>query len=416
VAYPSVVDLVIVGAGAAGVGAGLAAQAAQLSFVIVEASARVGGRAYTDTTSIGLPWDHGCHWLHSASRNPLTPLALAHGLRVQQSELRVALHNGVDWVSDAECAAFVAAYDAVNAAGAAAGLAADGDLGPTLPGDSPWAGALASWVMQASGRPAATLSSRDHAHYEAHDTHENWPIQDGYGTLIARLAADLPITLNTPVERIRWDGGDVQVETAQGTLRARAVIITASTSVLAADGIGFDPPLPAWKRDALAAAPLGSNNKVAMRFEQGALDGVAPDTFALTTTGDGTAFWLRPGGQPVAIALLSGPLCAELGAQGAQTSIAHVQDHLRALFGSQVVRQIAQVGVALWTEQPFIRGSYSGCLPGQAHQRPLIGRPIDEQLYFAGEATSSADYSTAHGAFQSGRDAVAAVVASGRWA
>ena len=67
--------VVIIGAGAAGVGAGLELQAKGIPFIIVEAQDRIGGRAFTDKTSLGLTWDQGCHWMHCADVNPLVAWA-----------------------------------------------------------------------------------------------------------------------------------------------------------------------------------------------------------------------------------------------------------------------------------------------------------------------------------------------------
>ena len=66
---------VIVGAGAAGIGAGLELTARGIPFVILEAQNRVGGRAFTDRTSMPVAWDQGCHWLHCADKNPLVQWA-----------------------------------------------------------------------------------------------------------------------------------------------------------------------------------------------------------------------------------------------------------------------------------------------------------------------------------------------------
>ena len=68
-------DVAVIGAGAAGLAAGLALQAAGKNFIVLEARDRIGGRAYTDTTTLGLPFDCGAHWLHAASQNPFTTIA-----------------------------------------------------------------------------------------------------------------------------------------------------------------------------------------------------------------------------------------------------------------------------------------------------------------------------------------------------
>ena len=73
------VDLVIVGAGAAGLGAARRAGELGLSFIVCEAMNRIGGRAHTESTTFGTPWDRGCHWLHSGSENPFAKIADEYG-------------------------------------------------------------------------------------------------------------------------------------------------------------------------------------------------------------------------------------------------------------------------------------------------------------------------------------------------
>jgi monoamine oxidase len=401
----SFVDLVIVGAGAAGIGAGRAARALGLRVLIVEAMSRIGGRAWTDTHSIGLPWDHGCHWLHSGSRNPLVPLAEQLGIVYEQPDDDVSYFHG-RWADASERAGLVRHFYDVIARGAEVGATADRPLSEVMPRGTPWDAVVESWLIHAFAHPAELIATGDIARYEADSTSEDWPVRDGYGTLFARLAADLPIVCNAPVSRIDWNGRAVRVVTNQGTVEAQAAIITASTNVLADEVIRFDPPLPLWKREAWAAAPLGAANKIAIRFTRDVLKGDAPNRFAFTTSGDGTAYWLRPFDQPVAIALLGGSLCRDLARQGRAACLDYVREQLIGMFGSDIASAIGAVGYALWTEEPYIRGSYAGCLPGQAHRREDLAHPIGERLFFAGEATAPTHFATAHGAYQSGIAAV----------
>src|SRR4051812_6219111 len=102
VQYPADPEVVVIGAGAAGIGAGLALARARVPFIILEARHRIGGRAYTDTDSLGHLWDHGCHWFHSADRNVLRPLAdrLGHGYASTPRALLVNRYIGGKWISN----------------------------------------------------------------------------------------------------------------------------------------------------------------------------------------------------------------------------------------------------------------------------------------------------------------------------
>ena len=78
---PSSPDIAVIGAGAAGIGAGRRLEELGASFVLLEAAHRVGGRGYTEEVAPGVPFDLGCHWLHSASINPFVTIADAAGFR-----------------------------------------------------------------------------------------------------------------------------------------------------------------------------------------------------------------------------------------------------------------------------------------------------------------------------------------------
>src|ERR1700726_4637022 len=72
---PSSVDVAIIGAGAAGLGAAHALQASGLSTVVLEARDRVGGRGHTVQAAPDVIFDLGCGWLHSADQNSFVQIA-----------------------------------------------------------------------------------------------------------------------------------------------------------------------------------------------------------------------------------------------------------------------------------------------------------------------------------------------------
>ena len=81
------------------------------------------------------------------------------------------------------------------------------------------------------------------------------------------------------------------------------------------------------------------------------------------------------------------------------------------LLGSAVERKITVQACSMWQHEPFIRGAYGAARPGKAHLRKDLATPVEERLYFAGEATSLDWFSTAHGAHLSGIAAVEAIAA-----
>jgi monoamine oxidase len=415
VAGTSSVDLVIVGAGAAGLAAARTAQEMGLDFLVFEAMDRIGGRAHTDHETFGLPWDRGCHWLHSASINPMRELADRYGFRYRDSRSPLRLRLGERWASEEEQRTrderFEEFYDAVKAAGAAG---YDVPIASVVDSVDP-AYPLFQTVIHAEwGVSPDEASTLDAFCYR--DTDENWPLKDGYGALVARHAEGIPVELSTPVWRIDWSGPRVKVTTPDGTVEAGAVVVTVSTNVLTAELIGFEPALPDWKLESAAAVPLGRANKVAIGIEGRRLGVEDHTTIVAPVDGRGLMnFQLRPFGCDMANGYLAGPLCRELEEAGEAELLATSLDALAGALGSSVTKHVTVAACSRWGAEPFILGAYAAAKPGQAHRRADLGKPLDDRVFFAGEATSPEFFSTCHGAHLTGIEAVkSAAVALGR--
>ncbi|MCP5149654.1 MAG: FAD-dependent oxidoreductase [Chromatiales bacterium] len=404
-------DLVIVGAGAAGIGAARAAREVGLSFELVEASHRVGGRAYTETLGPGWAFDLGCHWLHSASINPLRAQADRLGMRYRENVRRRVLQLGTRWASPEEIADYEQFWEDAHAAmNAAVREGRDVAVAEVVPRDSRWTDLHDYWTSLLTSADADQVSIADLVCYR--DTEENWPLEAGYGTLVARLAEGLPVRLNSAVERIRWDGGGVRVETVRGDLEARAVLVTVSTGVLAAGDIRFVPSLPDWKQAAVTALALGVHNRIALVLEGNPFGDEHPYSVTWAHVGETPMnFILRPFGHDYVVASTGGRFAAWLERAGVEASVDLARTRLRDLFGADVARRVVGHKVTAWATDPWVRGAYSAAAPGGFGQREVLGRPLDDRLFFAGEAVSPDAFATCHGAFQSGQDAVAQIAA-----
>ena len=275
------VDVVIVGAGSAGLSAAREARERGLAFALVEASHRIGGRAYTESFAQGQPFDLGCHWMHSASLNPFVAIAEEHGFAYRRDRewVRGVWRRGA-FLTERELAELEAQEEADERAIARA--AAEGDDRPIADAvdlESPWAPYLAYWMSLGLSRDIDQVGVRDAAAYN--DTDENWPVIDGYGALVAAWAADVPVTLNAAVERIALTKEGVEVATARGTLRGRTALVTVSTDMLASGRIAFEPALPEWKAEAARELPLGVHNRIGVMLSHNPLAGAprAPPPF-----------------------------------------------------------------------------------------------------------------------------------------
>jgi monoamine oxidase len=98
--------------------------------------------------------------------------------------------------------------------------------------------------------------------------------------------------------------------------------------------------------------------------------------------------------------------------QGEAATFAFAADELANILGNEVRHRIRPLAATAWQHDPWSRGSYSYALPGHADDRAILAAPVDDRVFFAGEATSPNDFSTAHGAYTSGLAAAEATLAS----
>jgi monoamine oxidase len=398
-ALPSIVDVAIVGAGAAGLGAAQSLKARGLDIVVLEARDRVGGRAHTVTPRPGLPLDLGCGWLHSARRNSWTRIAGALDFQIDRSvpawtrpALNVPAEDQSAWrraFADFE-ARLEAAADQPQDAPASSLFTAK---------DARWRPLLDAFSGYYNGAPFEEISIQDYAAYQPTD--DNWRVRAGYGALMTAFAADLPIALGCPVSVIDRRGRRLRLVTPRGAVEARVAVVCVPTTVIAHGGLRFDPDAPD-KVEAAAALPLGHVDKAFLALDE-------PDAFeadtrvqARTDTPDTAGYTLRPMGLPVVEAFFGGTLAARLEAEGAGAFCAFAREELGRALGSRFARALTPLAQSGWGTDPFSLGAYSHARPGFAHMRAVLATPMDPRIFFAGEACSAHDFSTAHGAHDTG--------------
>lgn len=411
-------DVAIVGAGVAGLAAAawLARRGARV--VLLEALPRAGGRAFTDHPAAlgGVPFDHGASWLHSAERNPLARLGRWRGetlIDTARTRQRVAFIDG-----RRATAAELAARDAADAALEAA-LTARAER----PGADPsFAAALDAlppdpWHANIEAIEATLIAAADPARLSLADWRANrlegtnlLP-PAGLGDLVLRLLAPPAgvLACETPVSRIDWRGPGVRLETPRGTVAAKAAIITVSTGVLAAGGIGFTPALPDSIQTAIASLPMGLLSKVALRAAAADRLDLPPGCFVerrLARRGEPfMAFNAWPRGGDHVVGFIGGGAAWELARAGAKAADDFARAELRRLFGARADHAFAPAAVVTtWGSDPEFLGAYAYPLPGAAAARLTLTAPLaGGRLAFAGEACHPTLAGTVAGAFISGR-------------
>ncbi|MEM7119549.1 MAG: NAD(P)/FAD-dependent oxidoreductase [Chloroflexota bacterium] len=413
---PSDVDVIIIGAGAAGLAAAKELGRLGLTYTLAEGAERIGGRAYTKEIAPDVWFDMGCAWLVGGASNPFTRIAdeLGIGLDKNHSHLfQEANHrfqrNGTPLNEDqrAACRAFYEeSYQAILAA---AQQGRDVALSDVVDQNNDFAPPFLYNVATGWGRDVDHISTADFASATGE---LGFQAPHGYGNLVAAWGADVAVSLNTRVERIDWSGHGVVVETSQGTLIGRTVLSTVSTGVLAADGIVFTPSLPNWKTAAINGLPMGVENRIGVYFEK-ELFGVDGRGHYTTWNDDGTAAKLDVSvmGFKTAVVFVGGRHAIGLEKQGQQACHAFALDRIADIFGNAVHQHVKHSLITGWSMDPWTRGAWSCALPGQAHQRANLQRPVADRLFFAGEATVYGGQGTCHGAYQSGIQAAQEIAA-----
>ncbi|WP_294200636.1 NAD(P)/FAD-dependent oxidoreductase [uncultured Sphingomonas sp.] len=398
---------VVIGGGAAGIAAARTLHDTGCDVLLVEAADRLGGRARSVRLPTGHVVDHGCGWLHSAKRNPWTAIAERAGFTIDRRSPNWQVQwNDLGFPPD-EKRASGEAYARFEDAAMAALDGPDRPLSEFVGDDDPWRPMIDAISGYANGAALAEVSLHDWAAYENAATDDNWAVVEGYGTVIACHAAGLTIRTGVTATRIDHHGKTIRIDTSAGTIEADHVVVAVPTTVLAEGRLTFDPPLPA-KQDAAAALPLGIADKVFLSVE-GPLPWSAHAHLTGNPHGACTASHrLSPFGWPIVESFFGGPCAEALEGDGAAAAFAI--DELVTLLGSDWRGRFTPLDATRWRHVPLIGGSYSHARIGHAGARQTLAEPVDGRLFFAGEACSREDFSTAHGAYATGVAAAWAIV------
>jgi monoamine oxidase len=411
--FASEVDVAVIGAGAAGIGAARRlVEAGTQRVLVLEARGRVGGRVHTIAPA-GFALDRGAEWLHSADRNPLSPIAQSLGFSVHRRRPEWTSRLSRSGETPEAEADWLATREAQNRARRkAAAEPGDRSLASLLPPDGRWNQLLDATSTWGNGVELDQVSVKDYVRYDESNTNTNWRLREGYGRLFEKLAEGLPVALETPVARIDHRGHAIRLDTDRGTVTAARVIVTVPTSILAAEAIRFDPPLPD-KTAAAAGLPLGVDDKLFIALD-GPAPGIGRDGFLVGSTvrRETMNYQIRPLDRPAIYCFFGGRFAAAMEREGQVAMFAFAADELAGILGNDIRQRISLLAATGWLNDPWSRGSYSYASPGHAGDRAVLAAPVDDRLFFAGEATSPNDFSTAHGAFISGIAAAEAVLAS----
>jgi monoamine oxidase len=410
-AVPREADIVVIGAGAAGIAAARRIMAANRKVIVLEASPQLGGRCVTDAATFGAPFDRGARWLHNPDSNPMTKLARGAGLDLVAApvgqKVRVGRRNARPGETEQFLAGLVRANRAIDEAGRGK---LDTSCASALPKDlGDWAGTTAFVLgAAASGKDIAELSAMDKA--RGQDRSAALACRQGLGTLIAKLGEQVPLALSTPASRIVWSNREVAVETPSGRITTRGVILTVSTNVLTSGAIKFTPELPKRQLDAAGKLSLGSYDHIALLLAGNSLGLARDEVIIEQSSSNRTALlFANIGGSSLCTVDVAGSFGRELSAQGEAAMIAFARDWLVKLFGSEAAAAVKASAATRWNNVPGVLGAMSAAAPGGQGARKILSEPLGP-LFLAGEATHETLWGTVDGAWESGERAAEAAL------
>jgi monoamine oxidase len=394
-------DVIIIGAGASGLAAARALDAAGRAVLVLEARERIGGRIWTDhrygPVELGAEFVHGdlaCTWAE----------VRAAGLRTAPwgRDRRFACGGAMLTADDPLAGRVVELYEAVSVY-AGPDCSAAALLRSLAPPDDPALALALRWLANLEGADPERLSAAAFAYERAHSSNGvgNFHILDGYDRVVAHMAAGLSLRLGSPVTEVRWGPGAAALTLASGeTLEARRVLLTVPLALLQAGQIAFTPALPAERLAAIAAIPMGHVTKLALWFDRQ----LWPDFTVLSTDGRIATWWpVESAATPTLMAYQGGPLARTVAGLGEAAAITLALDELAHLFGPAVRAACLGGRLADWSTDPWSRGAYSYSAVGMGRARAELAAPLADTLFFAGEATAAGGHiATVHGAIESG--------------
>ncbi|EEE44043.1 flavin monoamine oxidase family protein [Roseibium alexandrii] len=405
-------DVIVIGAGIAGLAAARRLQDLGYAVVVLEATSAVGGRIRTDW-SLGAPFEVGAGWIHKPDGNPVSKMAdeidaptyvtsdesyqvfAQGGAAVPRSEINskyrdlMRLYKRVDDTFDND----QSLSEAIRR------VSQDSLQDPVL-----------RWMMSAytefsTGGPIEKLSAY---YFDEDDEYDGADVilTKGYDQIPKSLADGLDVRFDTVVEAIEYEEGDgAAVYTSTGTFESYFVICTVPLGVLKKGAISFDPPLPKAHQKSINEIGFGSVTKLALKFDRPFWP---EDIQYLGYMSEPKGRWnyflnyrtFSPENILLGVSVGDYPFVAE--AMSDPDMIADCMGALRAMFGEDIPEPTGHL-VTRWSEDPHTFGAYSYSAVGNTPADfDRFAKPVANTILFAGEHATFDFHGTTHGAYLTG--------------
>jgi len=417
-------SVAIIGAGAAGLYAAHLLSKRGIPVKIFEASDRIGGRIKPITDFASFPIEMGAEEIHGDNSILYSLLANSDAQFVNwpgkeyyeldgQLVSENAIANDPDYITVEtlfnEIASFNGGDTSVQTYGTLQGV--------TNRTAHIWNGWVGAEMGTSNSRLSIAGAAAQTANWAAGDPDFILTNRDILSTLLDKMpGVSVLVQKNTPIVKVNYAGSKVVLTDDQlNTYEADRVIITAPIPVLFSDAMEFTPPLPSLHRQAINSIGMGRGYKLVLKFNTAFWPS---DMGSLYTAGLVPLYWPTASQRSSSDFLLTAFIMGEQAdlfqtLHASNQAISTVISDLTTLFGPQVGPSFVDFRLMDWAAEEWIGGAYSFPKPDTGDVRSLLADPVNDKLYFAGEAThTGAHYGTVHGAMESGARAVAQLLKS----
>lgn len=405
-------DVLVIGAGAAGLAAAGELSRAGKRALVLEARPRLGGRILTVHDPLApVPIELGAEFVHGEGSSTVDLLRAAR-LRVDEVPDDHAVYRRGRF---APLDGFWETVEGMQRDLWRRRRGRDFPVSDYLAGQPPARRSLLrEFVEGFHAAPTDRISAASLAD-PGDSLDQQFRVAAGYGALVDRLAAELDpdrvkVRTGTPAALLRWKKGEVEVESRGGErFRARACVVAIPQALLKAKALRFDPAIPAKER-AAAGLETGAVFKIVLRFREPFWgDGERRPNFFHDPGAEVPVWWsARPATAPLLTGWAGGPKGAAMLALDVGSRVEGCLGILSRLFRRprRDLEGLLQSWRAHdWSADPFSLGAYAYVgVGGRAAQRELA-RPVAGTLFFAGEALDAEQIGTVAGALATGRRA-----------
>lgn len=403
-------EVVVIGAGAAGLSATKTLAEAGKNVLCIEASNKIGGRAITDNEIFKEPYDLGALWLENGETNPFKIYGEQNNnfnLYKERSEEMYAVYNGDKRTSQED-----ELWKIYDGAEAEIAINANKDIAPidVVPNqDQRWFDTahmiMGPWEM---GKDFSNYSCKDYMYDYGVQEGNSWHCKEGFGSLVKSMFENIKVDLNTKVSSIDWSGQNVLIETNKGQIKANKCIVTVSTGVLSSGQIKFTPNLNIDKQESFSKISMGHYNRIAFKFKR-LFKKKAKDNYLYykidsqnAKSPEGMGITIKPSDSNLCLCDPGGDFGKDLAKAGEKTAIDFALNELKKIFGNKIEKDLIASHFANWSENENFLGAWASAEPGGFKYREILRQSIGDKIYFAGEACAE-DWGTVAGAYESGK-------------